>query len=81
MTDGVPARSSHSNTTISVSTISTPSLASRAIARLQFYLARELTASVNGAATVLMGQCLSYGEGITYWPVREIFEAAGAVPE
>jgi class 3 adenylate cyclase/tetratricopeptide (TPR) repeat protein len=44
-------------------------------------LARELSASVNGAATVLMGQCRSYGEGITYWPVREIFEAAGAVPE
>jgi tetratricopeptide (TPR) repeat protein len=44
-------------------------------------LARELTASVDSAATVLTGQCRSYGEGITYWPVREIFEAAGALDE
>ena len=34
--------------------------------------------SVAGEASVLTGRCLSYGEGITYWPVREIVaEAAG----
>jgi len=33
-------------------------------------LARELLASI-GDATVLSGRCLPYGEGITYWPIRE----------
>jgi len=28
-------------------------------------------------ATVLAGRCLSYGEGITYWPVVEIVKQAG----
>jgi class 3 adenylate cyclase/tetratricopeptide (TPR) repeat protein len=40
-------------------------------------LARELAAALADDATVLSGNCLSYGEGITYWPLREIFVAAG----
>ncbi|MFN2470368.1 MAG: adenylate/guanylate cyclase domain-containing protein [Gaiellaceae bacterium] len=44
-------------------------------------LARELPATLGGRAAVLSGQCLSYGEGITYWPLREIFAAAGAADE
>jgi class 3 adenylate cyclase/tetratricopeptide (TPR) repeat protein len=33
-------------------------------------LSRELLASI-GESAVLSGRCLSYGEGITYWPVVE----------
>jgi class 3 adenylate cyclase/tetratricopeptide (TPR) repeat protein len=33
-------------------------------------LAEEFTATVS-AATVLTGRCLSYGQGATYWPLRE----------
>ena len=39
-------------------------------------LAQELARSVEGEATVLTGRCLSYGEGITYWPIREIVAQA-----
>ena len=43
-------------------------------------LARELVSILRGEATVLTGRCLSYGEGITFWPLREIVEeAAGGV--
>ena len=34
-------------------------------------LAAELTGRAKGV-TALTGRCLSYGEGITYWPLREI---------
>jgi class 3 adenylate cyclase/tetratricopeptide (TPR) repeat protein len=44
-------------------------------------LARELSAVVDGEATVLTGRCLPYGEGITYWPIVEIFHEAGAEDE
>jgi class 3 adenylate cyclase/tetratricopeptide (TPR) repeat protein len=41
-------------------------------------LSRELAGSLESEAGVLMGRCLSYGEGITYWPMREIVgRAAG----
>ena len=41
-------------------------------------LVQELGRSVDGGARMLIGRCLSYGEGITYWPVREIVgQAAG----
>ena len=40
-------------------------------------LAQELARSVEAEASVLIGRCLSYGEGITYWPVREIVAAGG----
>ena len=44
-------------------------------------LARELAAMLAGEATVLPGRCLPYGEGITYWPLLEIFREAGAEGE
>ena len=41
-------------------------------------LAKELLANVGDEASVLIGRCLPYGEGITYWPLRDIVrEAAG----
>ena len=44
-------------------------------------LARELAAMVGDEATVLAGRCLPYGDGITYWPLVEIFREAGADDE
>ena len=38
-------------------------------------LAAELTRRAKGV-TALWGRCLSYGEGITYWPLREALEQA-----
>ena len=35
-------------------------------------LVAELGARVGGEATVVVGRCLSYGEGITFWPLVEI---------
>ena len=35
-------------------------------------LARELVQSVTDKARVVVGRCLAYGEGITYWPLAEI---------
>jgi tetratricopeptide (TPR) repeat protein len=35
-------------------------------------LARELIASVASKARVVVGRCLPYGDGITYWPLAEI---------
>ena len=43
-------------------------------------LARELAATL-AEATVLSGRCLPYGEGITYWPLVEIFRQEGAEDE
>jgi len=41
-------------------------------------LANELRSSVRDEASVLVGHCLPYGEGITYWPLRDVVrEAAG----
>ena len=39
-------------------------------------LAQEFLAGLDGA-TVLRGTCLSYGEGITYWPVVEVLKQIG----
>jgi class 3 adenylate cyclase/tetratricopeptide (TPR) repeat protein len=44
-------------------------------------LAREVATELRGDAVVLEGRCLPYGEGITFWPLREIFVAAGAEEE
>jgi DNA-binding SARP family transcriptional activator/tetratricopeptide (TPR) repeat protein len=52
-------------------------------------LARELVAHVRDEATVLVGRCVSYGEGATYLPLREmigedfdaVFHAAGSTGE
>src|SRR3954469_9168021 len=32
-------------------------------------------------ATVLRGRCLSYGEGVTYWPIGEIVRSASGIRE
>jgi AAA ATPase domain/Adenylate and Guanylate cyclase catalytic domain len=40
-------------------------------------LARELIGRAN--ARILVGRCLSYGEGITYWPLQEIASQIGNV--
>jgi class 3 adenylate cyclase/tetratricopeptide (TPR) repeat protein len=45
-------------------------------------LARELIAAVAGKARVVVGRCLPYGDGITYWPLAEIVrQIAGADPQ
>ena len=41
-------------------------------------LVRELRPLLESEATFLVGRCPAYGEGITYWPVREmVVQAAG----
>jgi hypothetical protein len=42
-------------------------------------LAAEFLAAVE--ARVLRGRCLSYGEGITYWPVVEVLKQLRTLPE
>jgi predicted ATPase len=42
-------------------------------------LLRQLTAELEREATVLSGRCLSYGEGITYWPLTEIVKQAAGI--
>jgi tetratricopeptide (TPR) repeat protein len=39
-------------------------------------LAREFASLVGAEATMLSGRCLSYGEGITFWPLRKIVQGA-----
>ena len=39
-------------------------------------LSQEFVRSIEHEASVLTGRCLSYGKGITYWPVREIVAQA-----
>jgi class 3 adenylate cyclase/tetratricopeptide (TPR) repeat protein len=41
-------------------------------------LAAEFLAGAD--ARILRGRCLSYGDGITYWPVVEILKQAGTLP-
>jgi class 3 adenylate cyclase/tetratricopeptide (TPR) repeat protein/predicted Ser/Thr protein kinase len=41
-------------------------------------LASALASSLEDRATVLAGRCLSYGEGITYWPIGEMVRALAA---
>lgn len=44
-------------------------------------LANELALRLGDEANVVAGRCLSYGEGITYWPLIEIWrQASGLVP-
>jgi hypothetical protein len=44
-------------------------------------LVAELLSSVADQAQVLKGRCLPYGEGITYWPIRELVHAAADITE
>ncbi|HLG07454.1 MAG TPA: BTAD domain-containing putative transcriptional regulator [Gaiellaceae bacterium] len=43
-------------------------------------LAAELARRAKGL-TALFGRCLSYGDGITYWPLREVLEQAAQSAE
>jgi class 3 adenylate cyclase/tetratricopeptide (TPR) repeat protein len=44
-------------------------------------LAHELTAAIADRASIFVGSCLPYGEGITYWPVAEVVhQVAGDEP-
>jgi class 3 adenylate cyclase/tetratricopeptide (TPR) repeat protein len=43
-------------------------------------LATELIAHVELRATVVQGRCLSYGEGITFWPLQEIMRSLPDLP-
>jgi class 3 adenylate cyclase/tetratricopeptide (TPR) repeat protein len=42
-------------------------------------LVKEFIGGVERHATVLRGRCLPYGEGITFWPVREFVQAAAGI--
>ena len=44
-------------------------------------LAAEFVRSIVGNARILTGRCLSYGEGITYWPLAEAVSQAGGIRE
>jgi class 3 adenylate cyclase/tetratricopeptide (TPR) repeat protein len=44
-------------------------------------LAAEVLQRLEGRATVLVGRCLPYGDGITYWPVAEALREAAAITE
>jgi class 3 adenylate cyclase/predicted ATPase len=43
-------------------------------------LAAELIAEIGERAAVLQGRCLSYGEGITFWPLQQILRRLGERP-
>ena len=44
-------------------------------------LASEAVTTVGERATVLVGRCLPYGEGITYWPLVEAVKQAGGISD
>ena len=44
-------------------------------------LVADFLERVGDSADVLRGRCLSYGEGITYWPLVEILIAIGVDPD
>ena len=41
-------------------------------------LVHELAGRLSREANVVTGRCLPYGEGITFWPLREVVRQAGA---
>src|SRR5215813_9428142 len=44
-------------------------------------LVQEFAGRLGGEAHVLTGRCLNYGEGITFWPLREVVRQAGSGDE
>ena len=44
-------------------------------------LAREFLSPLDGEAKVLIGRCLSYGQGVTLWPFAEMLKAEAGVLE
>jgi class 3 adenylate cyclase/tetratricopeptide (TPR) repeat protein len=44
-------------------------------------LLRELISKASGRAVALRGRCLSYGDGITFWPLGEVVRAAAEITD
>ena len=44
-------------------------------------LVQEFAGRLGNEVNVLTGRCLPYGEGITFWPLREMVRQAGADPD
>ncbi|MEO5574941.1 MAG: protein kinase, partial [Gaiellaceae bacterium] len=44
-------------------------------------LVTDFLGHLGDSATVVSGSCLSYGGGITYWPVKEVVRAAAGIEE
>jgi DNA-binding SARP family transcriptional activator len=44
-------------------------------------LVHEFAGRLGNEVSVLTGRCLPYGEGITFWPLREMVRQAGADPD
>jgi class 3 adenylate cyclase/tetratricopeptide (TPR) repeat protein len=44
-------------------------------------LVAEALRTIGGEATVLWGSCLSYGEGITFWPVLDVVKQATGITD
>jgi class 3 adenylate cyclase/tetratricopeptide (TPR) repeat protein len=44
-------------------------------------LVREFLGGIGDETLVLRGRCLSYGEGITYWPIAEVVREAAGMAE
>ncbi len=42
-------------------------------------LAQEFADTLRGSAAVVTGHCVSYGEGLTFWPVREVVEGLAGI--
>ena len=42
-------------------------------------LTQEFADTLRGSATVVAGHCVSYGEGLTFWPVREVVEGLAGI--
>ena len=42
-------------------------------------LTEAFLASIEGEATILRGRCLSYGAGITYWPIADLVRGAAGI--
>ena len=42
-------------------------------------LAQEVIARAGAKAAVLRGRCLAYGDGITFWPLREMAGEAAEI--
>src|SRR5262249_55389126 len=45
----------------------------------QSRLLDELLAEIGAGTTVLRGQCLPYGDGITFWPLSDVVRTAAAI--
>ena len=69
-------RSAHERVTLSVTVIGEAGLG-------KTRLAQEFAGRLSRKAHVLTGRCLHYGEGITFWPLREVVRqaAGGDSPE